>query len=367
MMSTKSLAKRTHTKYDPELGWVNESKIYLPDIYGPGVYLKTNAQGFRNDNDVGSAVPAGKIRVICSGDSFTHGYGVDNGHTWCARLSAFNDRLETVNMGEDGYGVDQAYLLYKRNAAGIEHQLHIFAFITDDFYRVLSESFLGYAKPVLELRDGALAVKNLPVPKRDYYFPWITQNIETLKTLRTFVFVDKIAHKMGFAAAGNSKKLSQAERDEKARRIAHKIFEDLKRLNEAHVSRLVLVYLPTVFEIEGRPLPGWTAPEDWAKFLAGESRTLGVPFINLFPEFQSFPRATEAGLFIRKGQLPYPEAEGHLTNAGNELVARVLYHRLRSQPAIACTFSGRFVPIVTGNGVADHRTVATNPTMGCPH
>jgi hypothetical protein len=363
-MMTPSLAKLTHTKYDPELGWVNEPKIYLPDIYGPGVYLKTNAQGFRNDNDVASAVPAGKIRVICSGDSFTHGYGVDNSHTWCEQLSILDHRFETVNMGEDGYGVDQASLLYKRNAPKFEHQLHIFAFITDDFYRTLSDSFLGYAKPVFEIRGDDLVVKNLPVPKADYYFPWITQNVETLKTLRTFEFVKRIARSIGLADTKPAK-ISQVERDEKARRIAHKIFADLKRFSDNHASQLLLVYIPTVFEIEGRPLPGWTAPEDWAKYLDGESRSLRIPFINLFPEFQSFPRDTEVSLFIQKGQLPYPEAEGHLTNAGNVVVARAIYNRLVSQPAIACAFFER-LPATARNGVVGHDLVTPDP-MVCPN
>lgn len=143
VMTTNSLAERRHTTYDPDLGWVNEPNVYIPDMYGPGVYLRTNAQGFRNNHEINAAVPAGKVRVVCSGDSFTFGYGVDNAHTWCEQLSVLDPRLETVNMGQGGYGVDQAYLWYKRDAAKIEHQVQLLAFITDDFYRMLSDSFAG--------------------------------------------------------------------------------------------------------------------------------------------------------------------------------------------------------------------------------
>ena len=52
IMTTESLAERRHTKYDVDLGWVNESNVYIPDMYGPGVYLRTNAQGFRNNHDI---------------------------------------------------------------------------------------------------------------------------------------------------------------------------------------------------------------------------------------------------------------------------------------------------------------------------
>jgi len=73
MMGVSALAERKHTKYDPDLGWVNKPNVYLPDMYGPGVYLQTNSQGFRNNNAIDIAVPSGKFRLICSGDSFTLG------------------------------------------------------------------------------------------------------------------------------------------------------------------------------------------------------------------------------------------------------------------------------------------------------
>ena len=44
-------AERLHTEYDQLLGWINKRNIYIPDMYGPGVYLKTNALRFRNNRD----------------------------------------------------------------------------------------------------------------------------------------------------------------------------------------------------------------------------------------------------------------------------------------------------------------------------
>ena len=109
------LAERTHTRYDELLGWVNEENVEIPDLYGEGLSIKTNSQGFRADRDYNVTPPAGKVRIICSGDSFTLGYGVDNDHTWCQLLTTFDDRLQTVNMGQGGYGIDQAYLWYERD------------------------------------------------------------------------------------------------------------------------------------------------------------------------------------------------------------------------------------------------------------
>jgi hypothetical protein len=48
IMATYPVAERLHTKYDSVLGWVNEKNVDIKDMYGPGIYLRTNSQGFRN-------------------------------------------------------------------------------------------------------------------------------------------------------------------------------------------------------------------------------------------------------------------------------------------------------------------------------
>jgi hypothetical protein len=60
----------------------------------------TNSLGFR-DNEVDFTKP----RVLCLGDSFTFGFGVENDETFCARLEQlFEGRYDFVNAGfADGY------------------------------------------------------------------------------------------------------------------------------------------------------------------------------------------------------------------------------------------------------------------------
>jgi hypothetical protein len=326
VMTTKTLAERRHTKYDPDLGWVNEPNAYIPDIYGPGIYFRTNAQGFRNDHDISPIVAGAKTRVVCSGDSFTLGYGVDNAHTWCELLSVLDPQLETVNMGQGGYGVDQAYLWYKRDGAKFQHQVQLFAFITDDFYRTLRDSFESYPKPVLEVQNDALVVKKVPVPRRHYYFPWLTASVENLRNLRTVEFLTRLLRKSSFVTA---RSVSQRERDDQVHNILKKIFEDLKRLNRQRGSKLILVYLPTMDELQGNGLRHqWTPAEQWTEFLENEAGSLHIPIINMFKEFRSLSDTTMVHLFIQKGDLPYPSAEGHLNNQGNEFVAKVVHEKL---------------------------------------
>ena len=326
VMTTRTFAERGHTKYDSDLGWLNEPNAYIPNLYGPGIYFRTNAQGFRNDHDISPAVPETKPRVICSGDSFALGYGVDNAHTWCELLSVLDPHMETVNMGQGGYGVDQAYLWYKRDAAKIQHQVQLFAFITDDFYRPLRDSFKGYAKPILEVENNLLVVKNVPVPSRDYYFPRLAESGRNLRSLRTVEFLTRVLRKTSILTTDS---MSQRERDDHARIVLKKIFRDLKRLNGQRGSKLILVYLPTKDELEGNSLQhSWTAPEEWNGFLENEAEALHIPIISTFREFRSLSRMAMLHLFIQRGELPDPNAEGHFSNEGNEFVAKVLHEKL---------------------------------------
>jgi len=148
--------ERTHTRHDPDLGWANVPGARAADLYGPGLGVTINAQGFRNAADFPVAVPPGKVRVVCSGDSFTFGFGVADGESWPARLAALDDRLETVNMGQAGYGIDQSYLWYLRDGRGVEHRLHVLAAVVDDVWRMRGDNFLGYGKPMLKLDGGRL-------------------------------------------------------------------------------------------------------------------------------------------------------------------------------------------------------------------
>jgi len=340
--SVGDIAERRHTKYDPDLGWVNEPDVYIPDMYGPGVYLRTNAQGFRNNHDITAAVPDGKIRIICSGDSFTLGFGVDNTHSWCELLSSLEPRLETVNMGQGGYGVDQAYLWYKRDAAKIGHQAQLLGFVTDDFYRMQSSSFSGYGKPVLEVEDGRLVVKNVPVPRQNSFVLWMRPRIESLRRLRTAEFFHTALRKIG-AGTTDQPQPRQREQNEKTQKILRMIFEDLKCLNEQRSSTLVLVYFPLIEELKDTP-----PSREWIDFLEGESRSLGIPLINLFREFQSLPADEIAKLYIPYGKRGYPGG-GHLNNLGNELAARAIHDKLINHPAIVSALSARW-----SNGWAGH-------------
>jgi hypothetical protein len=297
---TLPLAERRHTQYDELLGWVNIPNLYIEDMYGPGVYLKTNGQTFRNAEEFTPEVLPGKVRIICSGDSFTFGYGVSNDQAWCQRLAAKDKRLETVNMGQGGYGVDQAYLWYKRDGQKLEHDIQLFAFITTDFRRMEWPEFNGYGKPLLTLENETLTVTNVPVPRRAFWMPWLTQHWEAINDLKSVQLM-----RQTFFDEAAADELAKATHGS-AESVAWKIMEDLAHLNQAKHSSLVLVYLPVQNPTE-KDLAGW----------------------------RKFVRTAAKQLFIAKDALDYRGAAGHYTAKGNQYVADVLYERLLALPEIS--------------------------------
>jgi hypothetical protein len=122
----------------------------------------------------------------------------------------------------------------------------------------------------------------------------------------------------------------EMERNETTQEVLTKIFEDLKHLNEERSAKLVLVYLPVEYELEGN------GPQEWIQFIEKASRDLDIPLINVLSTFRSLlPQGYAINMFIPEGKLNYPFAAGHLNDQGNEFVAEIIYQELKNDPALS--------------------------------
>ena len=313
--------RRPHTGYDPELGWVGMPNVYLPDGFGKGVYVRTNSRGFRSNREYSPVPPPDKLRVVCSGDSFTFGFGVDNDHTWCRGLEQRDARMETINLGQTGYGIDQAYLWYLRAGAGLQPSVHVFAFIARDLIRMAMTDFQGYAKPVLKLKNGKLAVGNTPVPR----VAW-SRRLAGLEQLSSIQLLRRAVERFAPASA-----LAAGPDDAAVRPLAVKVFEELQALHRKQNQLLVVVYLPWAEDLTPDAVN-----DERRNFLRREAARLGIVYFDLTDAIRALgPRDGEA-LFIRE-KAPWPQIGvwGHYNNDGNRFVRDELYRRLIEQPAFA--------------------------------
>lgn len=299
-------------QYDETLGWVGRPNVYFPDIFGKGRYVRTNQLGFRNENNTEKEVPEGKLRVVCAGDSFTYGEGVSNNHNWCHHLSEIDERLDTVNMGQPGYGVDQIFLRYSRDGIVLDHSILIFAFVHGDLDRMSGRSRYGYGKPVLKLDNGALVVDNVPVPR----LRWSISRVLKRADLQSMDFARRALAKIFPRPTGGAGKI------ERLGPVASEVFRTIKQLTDEKNIVAVFVYLPTEQDLQ--------RDSTWRRWVGVTMDKLEIPFIDLTPLI----RATSAG---RAGSFFIPASrpgEGHYTEAGNEWVAKVLYERLINLPQL---------------------------------
>lgn len=302
--------QQLHTTYDPELGWISKKSFAASDVYAPGVGLRTNSRGFRGAREVADALPAGTRRYVCSGDSFTFGQGVRDDETWCKLLGG--DGVETVNMGQIGYGVDQAYLWYMRDARDLQHSVQLLAFVTDDFGRMAADRFLGYAKPKLLPRGDSLAVVGVPTP-RDIGVRPASRFKRIVQSLRASQLVGRLTPNRGTPTSRAADQTSAPD----LRTITARLIASLARANEAKGSRLVLVYLPIERDFVN------DAARPWRERMHAIADSLRVPLVDLVPQLRQVAPDEVPKLYIQQGGAVF-EGMGHYTALGHQWVAERL-------------------------------------------
>jgi hypothetical protein len=301
--------------FDPRVGAVARPNAHVVDPWGTGAELRTNDRGFRNTQDFTTWVPADKVRVICSGDSYTMGQGVSNADAWCEQLTALEPKLETLNLGQSGYGFDNAYLRYRHQAADLDHDVHLFAFITDDLYRMHGPTRWRWQSPLLQVRDGELSIPDeipcLPC-RHEWLLPIVVQTGQT----GTFRLLRRAGGRLGL--------LESVDHEAIIREIATHAIEDLTRRAAERRATLVLVHLPTAFDgIDARsePTRAWLAS-------AAESRS--IPYLDLIVDFDQLPRASTAHFFLPE----HVDRGRHYTPAGHLWIAERVRDALARTPEI---------------------------------
>ena len=152
--------------YDPVLGWRNKPLQEGPFRTSESTsHVSINAKGLR-----GKEYPyerSEKKRILVLGDSFVWGYGVEAKDRFTERLeSLLGGRVEIVNAGVPGYGLDQYLLLLQQEGKKYKPDLVICAVNTVDLFDIFQRVNHGYPKPYFTIKKGNLSPQNVPVPRR---------------------------------------------------------------------------------------------------------------------------------------------------------------------------------------------------------
>lgn len=160
--------RRSYLVPDPDLGWAirpsarnrdynlefeldylrrARASSHAEELAGAGprvsatddsVYL-SSAEGLRSPRaGISLAAIPHRHRIALVGDSFTFGLEVRYEETWGHQLEkALGGDYQVLNFGVDGYGVDQAYLRYRRDATKWRPEIVVLGVVSDDLHRTM--------------------------------------------------------------------------------------------------------------------------------------------------------------------------------------------------------------------------------------
>lgn len=261
----------SYLQYDPDLGW-----SVRPNSQSEHGLYSSNATGVRVASvgrETSPKPPAGTFRIAIFGDSFTHGDDVPFEDSWGALLEAILNRngikAEVLNLGGLGYGMDQAFLRWKKHGKSLQPHLVLFGFQHSNVLRNMSiirmlyslDSGIIFSKPRFILLPGeALGLvnsptatpeeiltifsdfHNWPLKEHEFYFQEADYRMSPL-------YASRLA---AFAISGLTNRFSSRRKDydffadtSVSRQLAEQIIKAFQADVLEAQSRFVIVHLPT--------------------------------------------------------------------------------------------------------------------------
>lgn len=305
------------SQYDELLGWKG-----VPNLEGLHVTenrkvpIRHNSRGFR---DIEHPPHPDRSAVVFLGDSFTWGYETEYEEMFVNRLRKSFPEYEGYNLSHRGYGTDQSLLIFQEWKISSPVALVVLVFCENDFENNRKSVQYKKFKPKFEIRDEALVLTNVPVPKdarwkagiqlkkaEEFRGEWLKELVLKSHFINDMIFRIKLIAGIqpGVYDPGSSPEEELTERDY---RLTRKIIERLKQEVARRGSKLVVIAAPSKREFVN------TADyHPYQKKLRAICNSLGIPYYDLAPAFRKAVLRT----YYRLG--PHWNAHGH------EIAARAM-------------------------------------------
>lgn len=278
---------RKFSQYHPMLGWVKtpnmEGEFRRGDV---NIHEKMNSKGLR-DAEYEYEKPAGTVRILVLGDSFTEGYDVNIENVFTEileqklnkELSAVTgSRYEVINAGTGGYSTDQEYLFYKLEGYKYNPDVVIMmTYAANDIWYNIESRYGNYHKPLYMIKEDTLLLMNTPLPepkKQEFIknlfrdmalYPIVTKIVLTkLPGLAEYLSKWGFISKSTLEVAGPNAKFSsaqkypssfsifekhQSDRVAAAWKITDALIKNLNTVTESNGSKFILFSIPDRFQI----------------------------------------------------------------------------------------------------------------------
>lgn len=163
----KASGDLSYLVYDDKMGW-----SVGPNRHSANGLYRSGPDAIRvPDEEVTFTISKEKTAIVLVGDSFTFGEEVRYEETWGYHLGELlGDGIQILNFGVPGYGVDQAYLRYAKDARRWKPKVAIFGVFKHDLLRTLTvypflahpQWDLPFSKPRFMVSDGKSVLLNDP-------------------------------------------------------------------------------------------------------------------------------------------------------------------------------------------------------------
>ena len=328
--------------YDADLGWTIK-----PDVAGTRYH--SNSQGIRADYDYTLKPRDGTIRISTFGDSFTHCDDVKNHQTWQAALQQSHDKLEVINFGVPGYGLDQAYLRFKKNGTPYNAQIVLIGYMSGDIFRGVNRyrpffqagTGLPLAKPRFILNNNELQLLENPIPSLSHYQALIQQPKTLLSQLGINDYFYQVKYRRGALDILPSVRLVKAasyklsplwdkdsilrnglyNENSEAYKVTIKTFDKFVEEARRYRSKPIIVVFPYDLSILAYRR---NQTKEYAPLL-DYFQSKSYDYIDIMDTFETYGR---------KYQLSRLFNGRHYSELGNQIVAKHMLQYLRSKSAL---------------------------------
>lgn len=306
-------------EYDRTLGWKLVPGAEISHRHQDfDVTYRADNWGLRNDDQVESPRQADEWVL---GDSFTFGIGVEDDETFVARLNqqASGNEPKRVNLGQIGYATDQEALWLEKLLEwhGKPERVTLVVYVGNDLVDNLHPvpTQAPRPKPMFEMRDGALQLSNVPVPRTPQSSPSFAREVlgrlyapgrleRFLESTKTGSLIWSVRNR----TLGHPQLDWEDHFDDQL-----ELFEAIILRMAEQVPRLELVLLGGKASVED---PGSFGGQ-YQHYLRDEIMDLDFPDHVGTHDLISHLRASHQ----QAGQLLFHPREGHLTSAGHQAVA----------------------------------------------
>lgn len=282
-------------------------------VAADGRSMTFDDEGFRQHHALDPA-PANGEPVLVAGDAYAMGEEVSDDETVPAHLEQSLGR-PVINAGVSGYGLDQVVLRSEALVPRLKPAVLIVPFIADDVWRAAQRVLWGIPKPYFEIEDGALALRDVPVP------PPGDRGLDLFRRIAGYSFlVHTLMRRLGLTAYWYRGQVQQTEPSgADGQQVACMLMHRLAQLAELADTKLrVLV----VAEYTPQAWPGQPYHRPEAEVTAAVlacARDAGLETLDVLPALSAEVERVGVERLYRAG---------YMSDVGNRLIAEQIAGRL---------------------------------------